>query len=68
MKSKLCSDCALKDQCKSSKLQIVACSKYTFENSAISKYIKFLHANKDEITKYIDEMNQTGLPYTLPKY
>lgn len=68
MKSKLCSSCILKDQCKASKLKIVACSKYTFENAAISKYIEFIHAHKDEIAQYMNEMEKTGLPYILPKY
>ena len=68
MKSKLCSSCVLKGQCRASKLKIVACSKYTFENAAISKYIKFIYTHKDEITKQMDEMNQTGLPYIIPKY
>ena len=68
MISKLCSSCVLKDQCKVSKLQIIACSEYTFENAAISKYTKLIHAHKHKIVKQMEEMQERGLPYTLPKY
>ena len=69
MKSKLCLDCALNDQCKASKLQIVACSKYKFSmHERAVKYINFLNAHEDEIVKQMNEMKQTKLPYTLPKY
>ena len=69
MKSKLCSDCALNDRCKASKLQIVACSKYEFDNKSDSKkFIKFLNLHRNEIVEQMNEMQKTGLPYTLPKY